>query len=310
MLKALPTEIITMMRSRRGQRNFRVLMRFFLVLVVLIAIYTVMFHILMLREGHDHSWITGFYWTLTVMSTLGFGDITFHSDIGRIFSIVVLLSGTTFLFVLLPFTFIEFFYQPWMNAQASARAPRKLPQETRGHVLLTNHDAVTSAIIRRLKHYNYQYALLVPEVEDALRLHDLGLNVVVGNLDDPKTWMHTRVESAALLACTNSDATNTNVAFTVRGLSKDLPIITSANDEAAVDILKLAGSNHVLRLAEMIGQSFARRTLGGDAMAHVIGTFDELMIAEATTYRTPLVGKTLRESKIRENLGVRVAGVW
>jgi len=27
------------------------------------------------------------------MSTLGFGDITFHSDLGRLFSIVVLLSG-------------------------------------------------------------------------------------------------------------------------------------------------------------------------------------------------------------------------
>jgi len=112
MLKALPAEIITMIRSRRGRRNLRVLVRFFLVLVVMITVYSVVFHMLMLREGQEYTWITGFYWTLTVMSTLGFGDITFHTDIGRIFSIVVLLSGTTFLLVLLPFTFIEFFYQP------------------------------------------------------------------------------------------------------------------------------------------------------------------------------------------------------
>jgi Trk K+ transport system NAD-binding subunit len=310
MLKAFPAEIITMIRSRRGRRNLRVLVRFFLVLVVMIAVYSVLFHILMLREGQEYTWITGFYWTLTVMSTLGFGDITFHTDIGRVFSIVVLLSGTTFLLVLLPFTFIEFFYQPWMSAQAAARAPRGLPAEMRGHVLLTNYDAVTSALIRRLEQYHYPYTLLVPEVEDALRLHDLGLNVVVGDLDDPETWTRTRVETAALVASTASDATNTNVAFTVRGLAKDLPIITSAKDEASVDILKLAGSSYVLRLAEMIGQSFARRTVGGDAMAHVIGTFDELLIAEATTHRTPLVGKTLRESRLRENVGVTVAGVW
>ena len=43
------------------------------------------------REGQAHSWLTGLYWTLTVMSTLGFGDITFHSDLGRAFSIVVLM---------------------------------------------------------------------------------------------------------------------------------------------------------------------------------------------------------------------------
>ena len=31
------------------------------------------------------------------MSTLGFGDITFESDAGRIFSVVVLLSGALFI---------------------------------------------------------------------------------------------------------------------------------------------------------------------------------------------------------------------
>ena len=310
MIKAFPAEIVSVIRSRRGRRNLRVLARFFLVLAVMIAVYSVGFHLLMLREGQEHTWITGFYWTLTVMSTLGFGDITFHTDLGRLFSIVVLLSGMIFLLVLLPFTFIEFFYEPWMNAQAAARAPRKLPPETRGHVLITNHDAVTGALIRRLEQYQYPYALLVPEVENALRLHDLGLKVVVGDLDDPETWTRVRVEAAALVASTASDVTNTNVAFTVRELAKDLPIITSASDEASVDILKLAGSSFVLRFEEMIGQSFAARTLGGDTMSHVIGQFDELLIAEATAHRTPLVGKTLRENLLREKVGSTVVGVW
>ena len=310
MLKTFTTEITSVIRSRRGRRNLRVLARFVLVLAAMITVYSVGFHLLMQREGQEYTWITGFYWTLTVMSTLGFGDITFHTDLGRLFSIVVLLSGMIFLLILLPFTFIEFFYEPWMNAQATARAPRQLPAETRGHVLLTSYDTVTSALIRRLEQYQYPYALLVPEVEDALRLHDLGLNVVVGDLDDPETWTRVRVEAAALVASTASDVTNTNVAFTVRGLATDLPIITSASDEASVDILYLAGSSFVLRLEEMIGQSFALRTLGGDTMSHVIGQFDELLIAEATTHHTPLVGKTLRENRLRDKVGVTVVGVW
>ena len=310
MIKTLIAEITSVIRSRRGGRNLRVLARFFFVLAVMITVYSVGFHLLMLREEQDHTWLSGFYWTLTVMSTLGFGDITFHTDLGRLFSIVVLLSGMIFLLVLLPFTFIEFFYEPWMTAQASARAPRQLPAETRGHVLLTNHDAVTSALIRRLEQYQYPYALLVREVEHALRLYDLGLKVVVGDLDNPETWARVRVEAAALVASTASDVTNTNVAFTVRGLAKDLPIITSASDEASVDILMLAGSSFVLRLEEVIGQSFALRTLGGDTMSHVIGQFDELLIAEATAHHTPLVGKTLQETRLREKVGVTVVGVW
>ncbi len=311
MFKTLPAEILSLAHGRRGRRDLRVLARFFLVLTVMVTIYSIVFHLLMLSEGQEHTWITGFYWTLTVMSTLGFGDITFHSDVGRLFSILVLASGTIFLLVLLPFTFIEFFYLPWMAAQAKTRAPRRLPEETRGHVLLTHHDAVTSALIRRLEQYRYAYALVVADVDEALRLHDLGLNVVVGDLDDPETWTRVRVQEAALVASTGSDVTNVNVAFTVRALAKELPIITSAVDAASVDVMKLAGSDFVLRLEERIGQAFARRTVGGDAMSHVIGQFDELLIAEATTRGTPLVGKTLLENgRLFHKLGVTVVGVW
>jgi Trk K+ transport system NAD-binding subunit len=310
MLKSFSAEIATVMRSPHGRRNVRVLSRFTAAFALMVVVYTVVFHLLMLNEGQYHSWITGFYWTLTVMSTLGFGDITFHTDLGRLFSIIVLLSGTLFMLVLLPFTFIQFFYQPWMAAQAAARAPRQLPESARDHVLLTNHDPVSATLIRRLEQYDLPYALLVDGIDEALRLHDRGLRVVVAEPDNLEAWRRLRVERASLVVCTASDVANTTAAFTVQELSTEVPIITTAADKASVDILELAGSSYVLRLEQMIGQSFARRTLGGDAMSHIIGRFDELYIAEANAHRTPMVGHTLREAKLREELGVTVVGVW
>ncbi|MEN8158545.1 MAG: NAD-binding protein [Myxococcota bacterium] len=296
-------------RHPRSQRNLRVLGRFFLVLAGMISVYSAVFHALMLREGQEHTWVTGFYWTLTVMSTLGFGDITFHTDLGRAFSILVLLSGMIFLLVLLPFTFIEFFYEPWMQAQAAARAPRELPEDTRGHVLLTHYDPVTQSFIKRLGQYAYRYALLVPDVEEALRLQDAGVDVMVGEADDPDAWQRARVGDAALVSTTGSDVANTNIAMTVRGVDEKVPIIATAADPDSVDVLELAGAGHVLRLEEMIGLSFARR-VGGDALAHEIGHFGGVLIAEAVTRRTPLVGKTLKESNLREKVGVTVIGLW
>ncbi|MEM1203921.1 MAG: NAD-binding protein [Acidobacteriota bacterium] len=309
-MKTLVAQLTSVVHSRRGGHNMRSLVRFFVVLAAMVTVYSVLFHVLMLREGQEHTWLTGFYWTLTVMSTLGFGDITFHTDLGRLFSIIVLMSGTIFLLVLLPFTFIEFFYLPWIKAQASARAPRQLAEGTRGHVLLTYFDALTEALIQRLEQYNYRYTLLVPELEEALRLHDLGVNVMVGHLDDPDAWARARAPEASLVVTTASDVTNTNVVFTLRGLSKRLPILASAQSDASVDILELVGSDVVLRLEEMIGQSFARRIVGGDAMAHVIGEFGDLQIAEAGARGTPIVGKQLVESRLREQFGVTVVGVW
>jgi voltage-gated potassium channel len=308
-MKTLPSQLLAVLRNRKSRRNVRLLAKFLLVLGGMIVAYSVLFHYLMAYEDRDFTWITGLYWTLTVMSTLGFGDITFDSDLGRLFSIVVLVSGVVFLLVLLPFTFIQFFYAPWMEAQAAARTPRALPPDTRGHVILTHYDPVSAALIHKLRQRGAPYALLVAELNEALRLHDAGLNVVLGDLDQPETYTAVRAAQAALIATTASDAVNTNVTFTVRSVAEHVPIIATADSSASVDILKLAGSSHVVQLAEMLGQSLARRVLGGDAMTHVIGQFGELLIAEANATRTPLVGRSLRENRLSE-LGVSVVGVW
>jgi len=285
-------------------------MQFIVTLIAMVTVYSVLFHYLMAWEGREYSWITGVYWTLTVMSTLGFGDITFDNDLGLLFSIIVLLSGMVFMLTLLPFTFIQFFYAPWMEAQAEARAPRQLPKETSGHVVLTNYDPVSAALIDKLTQYHYPYVILVRDIAEALKLHDMGLNVVVGDLDDPETYSEIRVDQAALLATTHTDVVNTNVAFTAREVSADVRIVATAQADGSVDILELAGCNRVFRLAEMIGQSLARRVLGRDAKTHEIGQFDSLVIAEASAAGTPLVGRTLREIRLRDHVNITVAGVW
>ena len=43
---------------------------------------------------------------------------------------------------------------------------------------------------------------------------------------------------------------------------------------------------------------------------NVIGSIDALLIAEAPSMRTSLVGKTLRQSRLRETTGITVVGVW
>ncbi len=308
-MKYLPAQLLYFLRGRRSQRNVMALLRFLMLLVTLIVVYSVLFHYIMAWEGRQFSWVTGFYWTLTVMSTLGFGDITFESDLGRAFSIVVLVSGIVFLLVLLPFTFIQFFYAPWLESHEAARTPRRAPSGMAGHVILTHHDPLSAAVVAKLDQQQQPYVLLVAEQAEALRLHDAGLNIVLGDLDNPETYEAVRVAQAALVATTATDAVNTNVVATVREVAATVPVVATVDSAASVDILSLAGSSHVLHLPEALGASLARRVIGGDAMTHVIGRFDQLLIAEANALRTPLVEKTLRENRLND-LGVSVVGVW
>ena len=310
MFKTFSSQTAALSRRSRAKRNASTLVRFAATGGGMILLYTVLFHLLMDYEGQEHTWLTGFYWTLTVMSTLGFGDITFHTDLGRGFSILVLLSGMIYLLVLLPFTFIQFFYEPWIRAQDEARAPRKLPEDTADHILLTQNDPIASAIIQRLDSTPHDHVIVVEELEEALHFRDLGRNVLLGDHDDPRTWKRAQVEKASLVVASGSDVMNTTVAFTIGEVTQKTPIISTSSKEASVDVLELAGSTHVLHLDEMMGRSFARRAIGGDALAHVIGEFGDVRVAEATTRRTPLVGQTIAEADLREKVGITVAGVW
>ena len=304
------TQIGSFFQRERSKHNLRQLLKFLIVLSIMVTVYSIIFHFIMAAEGKDHSWFTGFYWTLTVMSTLGFGDITFHSDVGRAFSIFVLFSGMLFLLTVLPFTFIKFFYAPWVEAEAKKRAPRDLPPETKGHVIITNYDPITMALIEKLKDHKYDYVLIVDDLKRALDLYDTGIRVTVGDIDDPETYRRMRVDQAALVVATNRDEINTNIAFTVRELSERVPILTTADSPYSEDILEMAGSTKVLKLFETLGRSLATWTLGGDCKANIISRFDELIIAEFAAVGTPLVGKTLAEAKLRKNFGVNVVGIW
>jgi voltage-gated potassium channel len=308
-MKFSTSHVLAFLQERRTQRNIRSLTKFVLILISLVIVYSVLFHFIMEREGQQHTWVTGFYWTLTVMSTLGFGDITFESDLGRVFTMIVLATGIVFLLVLLPFTIIQWLYAPWVEAITAARTPRKVDDEVSNHIILTRHDSVTVELIRRLEQIDQEYVLLIPEFDEASRLHDQGIHVVHGPLDATSTYEAARANDAAMIATTCDDVTNTNVAFLARQVAADISIASTSSSVTATTILEHAGANSVFELGRMMGRALARCMVGGDALTHVVGRVDQLYIAEANAHQTPLVGQTIRENRLGD-LGVSVIGLW
>lgn len=309
-MKFLPPLFLYLIQNRTTKRNFVLLLKYFTLLALIVTFFSIIFHILMLYEGKQYSWVTGFYWTLTVMSTLGFGDITFKTDLGLLFSMMVLSTGIIFMLIILPFTFIQFFYAPWLEAQTKARTPRELPESVKGHVVLTNLDPITQNLIKKLEQYSYEYVLIEEDLQKAVSYHDLGYRVVFGDPADPETYERVRVDKAVLVVVTNDDMMNTNISFTIREVCETVPIITNAEEDHSIDILEFAGSTYVYPFMKLLGKSLGRRTLGISMGTNIIGSFDQLLVAEAPAMRTPLEGKTLSQLRLREVAGITVVGVW
>jgi voltage-gated potassium channel len=310
-LSALVSALLSKPEMREMRSNLRVFGRFLALLAGITVLYTVLFHVIMERaEGQAHSWLTGLYWTLTVMTTLGFGDITFASDVGRLFSIVVLITGVVLLVLVLPFMFIRFFYGPWLEAKVRLRAPRALPPRTAGHVVIARWDPIASGLVERLRGHGLPYVVIEPDPVAAGHLIDEGLSVLAGEIDSRVTYENARLPAARLLLANAEDTTNTNVTLTAREVSAEVPIVAIVTNEPSVEILQLSGCTQVLPLKKWLGEYLANRTDTGRSEAHFIGGFKGLAIAEFALRGTPLVDKELRETRLRETTGINVVGVW
>ena len=309
-MKFLSSQITLFMQQHSVRRNMGFLLRFFAMLLGLIALYSILFHYIMQYEHRSFSWVTGVYWTLTVMSTLGFGDITFTSDLGRVFSIVVLMSGVLLLLIMLPFTFIQFFYAPWLEAQKKGHTPRSIPADTKGHVIVVSTSPIALNLVDDLKNYGAHCVLLCRDSQTTLDLLDQGYDAVVGEHDSSEVYRNLRLSEAAMLVALDSDVRNTNIVFTARDVDAKVPIVAAAQSEDAIDILQLAGSSRVFQFHKLLGEALARRVLNSQARSSVISRFNELVVAEAPVMRTPLVGKSLRESGLRNATGANVIGLW
>ena len=309
-MKFVFSQLAYLMKDSLHRENLMRLSRLLIILFGLIALFSILFHVLMEREGQHHSWLTGLYWTLTVMSTLGFGDITFHSDLGRLFTIVVLLSGIFMMLIVLPFAFIRFFYAPWMEAQLKLRAPRNVPEGTEGHVLICNSDAIARELHERLQLAHVPHFIFECDPTTAGNLRAEGLPVLTGDPQDGGTWRAARIDKARAVIANLSDAHNTNVVLTVRQIAPKVDLVALAEQEESIDLLELSGATHVLPLKQRLGEQLANRVNAGHTEVHTLGTYRGLVVGEFPAHGTPLVGRSLRDLALRRRMGISVVGVW
>ena len=261
-------------------------------------------------EGQDHSWITGFYWTLTVMSTLGFGDITFQSDIGRLFSMIVLLTGILSLLIVLPFAFIRHFYAPLLESQDKKRVPRSAPDGMKDHFVICSYDSIARELCRRLDEEHTPYFLLENNYTKALEIHNDGNSVLFGELDNRETYLQAGVKNAKLVFVNRDDTINTKIILIIRQIAPKVPIVALSSEDESIDVMELSGADFVLPVKTWLGEQLANRINARNAKSRPIGQYEDLFIAELPIYNTKLVSKTIREIGFRQKFGVSIVAIW
>ena len=309
-MKTVASELAYFLRGR-ARKNIKLLFLYGLFLLVMTLVYATIFRFLMFHlEGREFSFIAGVYWTITVMTTLGFGDITFHSDPGYIFAALVTVSGVIFLLIILPFGLISLFLAPWIEHRLRYGATFSLPKGTSGHVIVFGLNPIAYEFIKNLKRRGTSFVVVTEDDQERLRLEEEGsIRVVCGSVNDSTLLQKVRVESAQYVFANLSDTKNISLCLTVRSLCQT-PIAATVGDAERLELMRLAGADKAVPMSRIIGRNLGVRATTQGASAHIIDSIGLLKVAEIPVNCTPFSGMTLEQAGIRKKTGLAVIGVW
>ncbi len=259
------------------------------------------------------SWLDSFYTSVQTVTTVGYGDLAPVTKGGRLFAILLMLTGVgTVLYALT--VLAQAVIQSEMVHTLDRRKKLKEMEKLEGHFIVCGAGRVGRRILRNLERQNLPHVIIE---RDEQRLSDVDQDisyVIVGDATSEESLIKAGVRTArGLASCLADDAANVYVVLTARGLNPDLHIVARAVEEQAEPTLIRAGASRVVAPTIIGSQSMARALLKpaiADFMDSIVAetldlVFEEVAIDAASPYADIL----LKDTNIMSELSLIVVAV-
>jgi len=281
-----------------------------LVLLLLVVVGgSVGFHFI---EGWG--WFDAFYMTLTTMTTIGAGEPHPLSHAGRVFhSFVIVLSVFSLGFTVATLSqgLLQFEFGKAFGRRRMERELAKLS----GHYIICGVGRVGRTVARELRARGQRIVFIEKNPERAEWAASEDMPVILGSASSEEVLKRAHIDTAkGLVAAVGSDAENLYIILTARGFRSDLKIIARASEEEAIPKMLRAGASHVLSPYHFVGNRIAQLLIRPNVLDFIDTAFGtdrlDVEIGEVRiAANSPLAGKTLGDSAIRERADVIVLGV-
>jgi voltage-gated potassium channel len=291
----------------RALRNLRVLVA---VLLLLVAAGTAGFHFI---EGW--SWFDGLYMVVTTFTTIGYGEVHPLSPLGRIFNIFLILMGVGNVFLIIGAvtqSVLEVEFNQFFGRRKMEREISRLSQ----HYIICGAGRVGRSVARELARKPAPFVIIESDPDKAARYSDENWPIIIGDATKEHVLKQARIENASgLVAASTTDAINTYIVLTARGLNPTLKIIARASEEDAEKHLKTAGADSVISPYTFAGYRIAHSFLRPNVLDFIeiamlqnqeLGLEIEEILVGA---KSPFAQKTVRDSHIRQELDVIVLAI-
>jgi voltage-gated potassium channel len=286
---------------------------FLLVLVpsLLVVVGTVGYYVL----EPAYSLFDALYMTIITLTTVGYEELHFPlSTRGRVFTILLLLGGVfTFFYTATELLRIVVSgeVQQLLGRQRMERSLAAL----NNHLIVCGFGRMGRFVCREFSQRGLPFVIIdrKPEALEGFGVaHGLP---VVGDATSDEVLKRAGVERArALVTVAASDADNLYITMSARLLNEKLYIVARAEGDQAEQKLLRAGASRVVTPYAIGGTKVAHAVLRPNVVDFIeLATATEhldLQIEETTIQPlSPLTGRTLRASRLRDDLGLIVVAI-
>ncbi|MHC1632087.1 MAG: potassium channel family protein [Methanotrichaceae archaeon] len=292
----------------RGHLDLRNIFKFILAVTLLVVVHSLLFMVLMNYEGQTENvdFVTAVYWVVITACTVGYGEIVFHSPIGRIFSILVSISGIIFFFaVAMPIAIT-----PWFERLTKEPPSSALPKMS-DHIIICGYNSIVETLTERLSMLGMPF-LVIERSEAVARSIYKKYPTIWGSPSETDVLINANIRSARLLIANETDESNADIVLTVRRIS-DIEVIALVNDLSKSRFLTYAKASRIISPKTLLGTFIAQITsppkpgifpgavqLSGGVSLVVLPIYP----------KSVLIGKTLVEVNLRKETGANIVGIW
>lgn len=263
------------------------------------------------EEGGPASFIEAFFWTVATITTMGAPtDLVLTSELGRVYSVIVVFSGIAIFFIGFPF----FIIGPWLEEQVKkATSPERIPLPEKDHVIVCGYSEIGQEVIDDLELHNIPYILIDSDKGLGDKLVRSKTPFIIGDARDADVLNRANIERAFSVVAAENDSKNPIICLTAKSIKPNLRIIASVDDEEHEEVLLRAGATKVVSPRASSGVLLANMALSrfDVDIKGKISLLEKMQIWQyAITHDSNLKDKTLLETGIRKKTGATVIGLW
>lgn len=254
------------------------------------------------------------YMTVITLSTVGYGEVQGLSPTGRIFTIILIIMGVSFVFYLAG-SVIQFMMEGRIREILGRRKLEKKIRVQKGHYIICGYGRVGSGVCEALASKPLDVVVIERDPARVDLLNERNILHIPGEATDEENLIRAGVQRAGgLVAALKTDSDNVYVTLSARQLNPGLFIIARAGEKQSENKLLAAGANKVVSPYHMgahrIAQSILRPTVTDFLELTLMDASRDIQMEEMPVKpSSKLINVALQDSEIRKELDLIIVAV-